>query len=204
MIHEIRTYDIRVGTVAEYERRLVKALPFSEKYCPLGGFWRTDIGPLNQVIHIWPYDDLDQRMAARTARFTDPYWPPDVDGMVLRQASELGHPLSAMGPLKQGHLGNAYELRYYCYVPRDIKEAIERWEEILPYRQKFATLAGAWRIDVGELDKVAVMWAYDSFNQRDEQMKAASEDPKYASGTSHILVRRENKLMVPADFSPMR
>ena len=58
MIYEVRTYTLKPGTVAEFEENFAKALPAREKVSPLGAFWHTDIGPLNQVIHVWPYENL--------------------------------------------------------------------------------------------------------------------------------------------------
>ena len=72
MIYEVRTYTLRTGTVAEFEGRYAKRLPAREKHSKLGAFWHTDFGPLNQVIHVYPYDDLNQRSAVRTALAKDP------------------------------------------------------------------------------------------------------------------------------------
>ena len=68
MIYEVRTYTLRPGTVAEFEERYAKRLPLREKHSKLGAFWHTDFGPLNQVVHVYPYDDLNQRTrGARSA-----------------------------------------------------------------------------------------------------------------------------------------
>ena len=58
MIYEVRTYTLRPGTVGEFESRFEKRHPYREKHSKLGAFWHSDIGPLNQVIHVWEYDDL--------------------------------------------------------------------------------------------------------------------------------------------------
>ena len=66
MIYEVRTYTLRPGgAVAEFEERFAKRLPLREKHSKLGAFWHTEFGPLNQVIHVYPYDDLQQRTAVR-------------------------------------------------------------------------------------------------------------------------------------------
>ena len=67
MIYEVRTYTLRPGTVAEFEERFAKRLPLREKHSKLGAFWHTEFGPLNQVIHVYPYDDLQHRTAVRAA-----------------------------------------------------------------------------------------------------------------------------------------
>jgi hypothetical protein len=71
MIYEVRTYTLRPGTVAEFEERFAKRLPLREKHSKLGAFWHTEFGPLNQVIHVYPYDGLQQRTAVRAALAQD-------------------------------------------------------------------------------------------------------------------------------------
>ena len=57
MIYEVRTYRLKPGSIPECEKRFAEALPHREKYSPLGAFWHTEIGPLNQIIHVWPYGE---------------------------------------------------------------------------------------------------------------------------------------------------
>ena len=71
MIYEVRTYSLRTGAVAEFEDRFAKRKPLREKHSKLGAFWHTDFGPLNQVIHAWPYDSLEHRMSLRDAMAND-------------------------------------------------------------------------------------------------------------------------------------
>ena len=72
MIYEVRTYTLRPGgAVAEFEERFAKRLPLREKHSKLGAFWHTEFGPLNQVIHVYPYDDLAQRTRVREALAKD-------------------------------------------------------------------------------------------------------------------------------------
>ena len=74
MIYEVRTYTFRPGTVAEFEERFTKRLPLREKHSKLGAFWHTEFGPLNQVIHVYPYDDLRQRTSVREGWRKTPLW----------------------------------------------------------------------------------------------------------------------------------
>ena len=67
MIYEVRTYTLRPGTVAEFEERFAKRLPLRERHSKLGAFWHTEFGPLNQVVHVYPYDDLRHRTSVRAA-----------------------------------------------------------------------------------------------------------------------------------------
>src|SRR5437870_10809879 len=72
MIYEVRTYTLRPGgAVAEFEERFAKRLPLREKHSKLGAFWHTEFGPLNQVVHVYPYDDLQHRTRVRAAMAQD-------------------------------------------------------------------------------------------------------------------------------------
>ncbi len=112
MIYEVRTYDLKPGTLAQYEERFGEALPHREKYSKLGAFWHTEIGPLNQVIHVWPYESLDERDRIRAEAAQDPHWPPPSNGAVLTMNSEIWNPAPFMRPMGGDQaLGNIYEMR---------------------------------------------------------------------------------------------
>ena len=55
MIFEMRTYLMKPGTIPQVEEAFATALPGRLKLSPLAGFWRTEVGMLNQIIHVWPY-----------------------------------------------------------------------------------------------------------------------------------------------------
>lgn len=77
MIVEQRTYTIkplRSGDFLElYERA---ALPIQKKYLGhLVGFFVSEVGPLNEVVHLWAFDSLAERERRRNAMAQDPGWP---------------------------------------------------------------------------------------------------------------------------------
>ncbi|WP_102346412.1 NIPSNAP family protein [Bacillus sp. Marseille-P3661] len=75
MYFEMRTYTIKLGKTQEYLQLFEEvALPIISKYSTLVGYWYTDIGDLNQVIHIWKYESLDDRAIKRRALYSDPEW----------------------------------------------------------------------------------------------------------------------------------
>ena len=76
MIYEMRTYTMRPGGVPEFEERFAERKPYREKHSALGAFWRTEFGPLNQVIHVWPYEDLSHRDRVRDEARQAGAWPP--------------------------------------------------------------------------------------------------------------------------------
>ena len=92
MIYEVRTYDLKPGSVATWEGHFEAALPNRVKYSELAALWHTDIGLLNQVIHVWPYEDLAQRTEVRAKAAQEPGWPPQGGDLILAMESQIWTP----------------------------------------------------------------------------------------------------------------
>ena len=203
MIYEVRTYDLKPGTVAQFEENFGKALPVREKYSKLAAFWHTDIGPLNQVIHVWGYESLEEREHVRAEASKADGWPPPSDGVILNMNSEIWTPAPFMRPMGGDQaLGNIYEMRIYTYEPGSIPELIRKWTEALPYREEFSPLAAGMYTELGGLNRWMHVWPYKDLADRARVREEASKSPHWPSGAPG-RVRQENKILIPASFSPM-
>jgi len=76
MIVEQRTYTLHVGKVPEYLRLYEsEGMAIQTRILDrLVGYFTTDIGPLNQIIHMWGYDSLEDRARRRAQMQADPGW----------------------------------------------------------------------------------------------------------------------------------
>lgn len=77
MVYEERIYTIKPGCLQDYVRNYeTLGLPVQlEVLQNLVGFWTTEVGGLNKVVHIWAYDSLDDRLARRATLAAHPKWP---------------------------------------------------------------------------------------------------------------------------------
>ena len=205
MIYEVRTYTLKPGSVAKFEENFAAALPHREKYSKLGAFWHTEIGPLNQVIHVWPYESVEERNSIREAAGKDPNWPPKNDpDMYVNMNSEIFNPAPFMRPLGGAQaLGSIYEMRSYTYQVGSINKVIDIWADAVPAREEFSPLAAAMYTDVGGLNKWVHIWAYEDLDQRKNVRAEASKTSTWPPPTREFLVSQETKIMVPSSFSPM-
>ena len=149
MIYEVRTYTLRPGTVPEFEERYAKRLPVAGKHSKLGGFWHTEFGPLNQVIHVYPYDDLRHRTSVRAAMAQDAERNalPGGGEFIVAQEAEIMIPapfMHALGSRNYG-TGNVYEMRTYTYAPGDLPKVLEAWAKAVPDREKLSPWQPAGR-----------------------------------------------------------
>lgn len=204
MIYEMRTYTLKPGAVPEVEARNAEALPYREKYSKLGAFWHTEFGPLNQVIHVWPYENLEHRTQVRAAAAQDPHWPPQTREFIVSQETEILLPAPFMRPMEPREMGAIYEMRIYTFQPGTIPEVLKRWEEAIEYREKYSPLAACWYTEVGGLNRFYHVWPYRDLAHRERVREEARQSGHWPPGTREFLVRQENKLLIPAAFSPLR
>ncbi len=73
-LHELRMYAARPGRCEEFVEALVGALRYRERYSPCAGVWTTRERGVDLAVHLWSYDSLEQRMAARDAALRDADW----------------------------------------------------------------------------------------------------------------------------------
>jgi NIPSNAP len=78
MIYELRTYNVKPGMLTEYLAFFRDVgMPVRKPHNNLVGFWSTEFGALNQVVHIWKYDSLVHRTALRAELMQNPKWAHD-------------------------------------------------------------------------------------------------------------------------------
>lgn len=94
MLVEQRTYTFQPGTVprflALYEEQGL-AIQSSILGSPLG-YFTSEFGELNQTVHLWAYESLEDRQQRRAKLFADTQWLnffEQVAPMLVRQESKL-------------------------------------------------------------------------------------------------------------------
>ena len=206
MIYEIRTYTLRPGGVSEFEERFAERKPYREKHSALGAFWHTEFGPLNQVIHVWPYEDLEERTRLRAEATKLEGWPPNTREFVVDQKSQVYIPAPFSPKLEPRQLGGLYEIRIYTMRPGAIPEQIERWSGQIGERTKLSPLVFAGHSELGDLNLWIHIWAYKDAAERFEVREKARREGIWPprGGTPGRMLKQENMLVVPASYSPLR
>jgi hypothetical protein len=204
MIVEFRTYRLKPGSVAEAEKRFGEGLANRTKVSPLGAFWHTEVGPLNRIIHVWPYEDFAHRAQIRAQKIDG--WPPKIQEFIEEMNSEIFIPAAFSPKLEPRQLGGLYEIRTYTLAPGAIPGQIDRWSTAIDARTKLSPLAFAGHSELGGLNRWRHIWAYKDANHRAEIREKARKEgiwPPRGGQPGQTLVQ-ENMLVVPADFSPLR
>jgi hypothetical protein len=103
MIYEMRTYRLRTGTIPAY-LSLVEEEGIAIQKGHLGrlvGYFFSDIGPLNEIVHVWAFASLDDRETRRTALAADARWQvflPKIQALIEVMDNKILKP-AAFSPL---------------------------------------------------------------------------------------------------------
>lgn len=211
MIYELRTYTLVPGKQAEYLKLVAEvSRPIrGDDYGKLEGFWSTEFGTLNQVVHLWSYADLNERERlrrelARNERWVKEYLPRSRPFMVAQENKILGPALPFKTPASTG---NVYELRTYRTQPGRAGEWLEHFKQIMPTREKYSKIVGLWQTEVSQLNEVVHLWAYPDLNARIATRAKVVQDPewqKFLGAATALLVGMRSIVLNPAPFSPLR
>jgi NIPSNAP len=205
VIIEMRTYTLKPGTIGEAVKRFGEALPVREKHSKLAAFFQSEIGPLNQITHLWCYDSFEHRAAVRAAASKEQGWPPNIREFCDAQQSEVFVPAPFCPPLTPRNIGPLFEIRQYTLTAGSIPGLIERWSEKIEGRQKFSPLVAGMYSEFGALNKWVHIWAYKDAAERFSVRAAASAGGNWpARNPPGVVVKQETQLVTAAPFSPIR
>jgi hypothetical protein len=206
MIIEVRTYQLKPGSVAEVEKRFAEGLPAREKLSKLTALWHTEVGALNEITHIWTYDSFEQRSAIRAEAIKTGVWPPKIGEFILSMQSEIFIPAPFSPSLEPREVGPLFEIRSYTLAPGALPGMMERWAGKIGERVKLSPLVGAWYSEFGGLNKWVHIWAYKDAAERQRIRANAVARGLWPPGgaAAGLVLKQENKLVMPASCSPLR
>ena len=112
MIVEERIYTLQSRKVPDF-LKCYEAEGMEVQLSILGrmvGYYSTEVGPLNQIVHMWAYDDLADRTQRRARLAADPRWLAFVDKVcvwIITQENKIRipAPFFARSEVGAGRLG---------------------------------------------------------------------------------------------------
>ena len=205
MIYEIRTYQIAPGSLAEVEKRFGEAYENRKKFSPITASWHTELGPLNEIIHVWGYKDLAERARVRSEAAKAGGWPPNISEFIRTMSSEIITPFEFIPTPMPGKMGPIFEIRYYTLKAGKLPEVAKGWEAALPERMKLSPVVFAGGVEFGRANGFVHIWAYNSLDQRMQVREEARKKGIWPPpGGGDRLVTPEAKIVMPANWSPLQ
>jgi len=211
MIHELRTYTLIPGTLVRYIAVFEDAWKRirGDRYGKLEGYWSTESGTLNQVVHLWSFTDLAERQRLRAELMKNEAWTgeylPKSREMLLSQENKILSPVLPLAPPHES--GNIYELRTYRTLPGRTREWLDRFVAVTPVREKYSKRVGLWQTEIAQLNEVTHLWVYRDVAERAAVRSTLSRDPdfqQFLREATPLLAHMQSIILSPASFSPMK
>ena len=212
MIYELRTYTLKAGTAPEAAKNAgtVGRDIRGDKFGKLEGYWITEVGPLNQVMHLWSFADLNDRARLRAdlsanKRWTSEYVPLIRDKLVRQDIRLLNGVIAPTRPAKDG---NIYEFRNYrCKAGGAVGQWIGHFREALPARERHSKICALFQTEAGQPNEVCHIWAYPDLNARAAARAASVADKDWQAFLTKglaLIEEMHSTIMLPAAHSPLK
>ena len=117
MIVEMRVYQLRPKTVAKFEDMIAAALSGRTKISPLGACWHTEVGELDQVIMMWPYDSHAHREQVLAEVKKARGWPPPVQDLIENVQTKILNPAPFCPPMTDANSATSTKSANTCSAP---------------------------------------------------------------------------------------
>lgn len=208
---ELRTYDIKPDCMKDFMQLTAENIHLRTQHSTLIGYWTSEIGGLNQVVHMWKYADLEHRAVVREALGKDTEWQTKYMAkmlpMLAGQNNIVLHKFP-WSPINQPvNEKNIYELRQYTLKPGSLTNWANLWTQGLPSRAKLSRPYSVFFSDLGPLNTVVHLWPYASYADRVKVRRDSLLDANWKQIVDQTMIHinhMHSKVLIPTTFSPLK
>ena len=196
----------------------------SRTLTPLIGMFTVEFGPINRVLFVRGFDDIDDRERGLAARDADPEWQRFItesrglNALAQQEAKLLKtvpfSPLQKVGQAFERKLegnGMFVDHRTYDFHPGKANAWIDAYCDLgKPVQDRMlGQLLWFAVTECGPINQAVFAWAYPSMGDRDRRRTAMMGDPGWqefqkATGPLGALKQQTTMLLKPVPWSPMR
>jgi len=204
-IYDLRTYNLVPKEVGKFLRLSNDKFHLRTSHSVLLGYWTTELGGLNQVVHLWQYDSYAHRAGVRAKLGSDQEWQSEYFQKVLPwlQHQDNLTLTSMIEPVVNTGEGGTYELWQFC-VPGDN----ENWNPSLldlatSLQEDGTTLCGAFSSVFGSMGSTVVIWRHQDLDRAPALQQQLLHSEKGQQLFSNVI-SKHSKILAPTTFSPWK
>jgi len=205
VIYELRSYQLHPGGVPSYLDFFEQTgLPIISRYAELVGYFRTETGLLNRIVHLWRYRDRMHRSVQRAALLADSAWQtvflPRAMSLLVDQNSIIMDPAEfSPDPLTPSAEGRrtVFELEFKWAAASQLGAMLshecDRQTSVHPRR------IGIWTAESGRQERVIDLYGFADEADRSHHLAAWRNQAPLPPD-----VRIERHTLIPTRFSPLQ
>jgi len=177
----------------------------------LMGSWMSLYGEQDQAIHMWKYSSntyeshgLSKKLLARHPDYTT--FREERAKMILSRRNDLLYEFGFWPQMQIADRNKIYEIRSYKLQPGTMMDWAGEWNQVFARNLRAEeTPVGGFFTDIGDLNRVYHIWAYDDLaHRRNVRNKAWSIDSwrEVVANTQKLCTTMTSDVLHPMDFSP--
>jgi len=214
---DLRTYTIRRRSMDKFlSISDTLAMPVQLRHIgPPLAYYVTDIGPQNQVIHLWPYESVGDMEERRIARNKDPDWQIYVaasQGIILEQETRVVRrvPFKGVDELSATVADKPLvDFRIYTIQRGSMPEFLRISETLaMPVQLRHLGPPLAYYLsEIGPQNQVIHLWGYDSLADLETRRAARNRDPEWAiylKASEGLILEQETRAVRRVPFASLK
>ena len=165
MINELRMYTTRPGKmkdVVNASATVAQEIRGGDTYGKLIGHWWSEIGKMNQYVHMWEYKDPEDMRRLRSELAAKEDWKnkfvPLVGPNILTQEIRLLRPLTEIK--KPVNSSNIYELKIIKLNIGQSAKWAKKFLEIVDLIENSSINIGIWNTELQDPNEIISLWSH--------------------------------------------
>jgi len=165
MINELRMYTTRPGKmkdVVNASATVAQKIRGGDTYGKLIGHWWSEIGKMNQYVHMWEYKDPEEMRRLRSELAAKEDWKnkfvPLVGPNILTQEIRLLRPLTEIK--KPVNSSNIYELKIIKLNIGQSAKWAKKFLDIVDLIENSSINIGIWNTELQDPNEIISLWSH--------------------------------------------
>eukprot|EP00090_Calanus_glacialis_P026222 TRINITY_DN41175_c0_g1_i1.p1 TRINITY_DN41175_c0_g1~~TRINITY_DN41175_c0_g1_i1.p1 ORF type:complete len:220 (+),score=42.14 TRINITY_DN41175_c0_g1_i1:3-662(+) len=204
-IYELRTYNLVPKEVGNFMALSKKKFHLRTGHSVLLGYWTTELGGLNQVVHLWQYDSYAHRAGVRAKLGGDQEWQVEYFQKILPWLQHQDNLTldSLIDPVENSTEGGTYEIWQLGIGPNNADWKLSLLELAKTLQGDQTQLCGAFSSVFGPMGSAVLIWRHqdlDSAPRLQDKLFKSSKGQQFLSN----VMTRQSKILAPTPFSPWK
>ena len=212
MIYELRMYTTKPGKmkhVVNASATVAQKIRNGDTYGKLIGHWWSEFGRMNQYVHMWEYDNVNEMRKLRGELAARDDWKtkfvPLVGPYILSQKIRL---LKIINNLKQPKTPeNIYELKVINLNVGKAASWVLHFNKILKDIENESVNIGLWQTELSNPNELIALWSHsDIYKMQEfwEKLESNSKWNKFMEFQEDSVKEEFSTILKPSSCSPLQ
>ena len=212
MINELRMYTTRPGKmkdVVNASATVAQKIRGGDSYGKLIGHWWSEIGKMNQYVHMWEYKDPEEMRRLRSELAAKEDWKnkfvPLVGPNILTQEIRLLRPLTKIK--KPVNSSNIYELKIIKLNIGQSAKWAKKFLEIVDLIENSSINIGIWNTELQDPNEIISLWSHPNLENMSKywyELESNKDWNDFNNYQENSVKSEENIILKSSICSPLQ